>query len=287
MTGQHVIPARELARVTTGSNEQLQSAVEALIQGAVFDRSRFGSSLAEVIATYPDHAVVKAGEALFTVTLSGAGKGLKIEAVLPLAVKTVPSKQVVHDTMYSIVDALLTDQLVLAEDLATQLLPMLSEATELLAYAEVPGRVSAMMDHDSPWKDYFGSHKDEIVKTSGISAVPGEPKFAKLYDGSMTPMEAAEFDALVQAEFGEQTKEIDTLWATVTSLTDLLRLDASSTEKTALAEDMTRALTNTRDLLATVNSQVYDAAVIGRVSDVVASRLPSYKAFAAFLKVSI
>lgn len=283
--GQTVIPARELARVTYGSNEQLRSAVESLVRG--IERSRFGSSLVEVLATYSDHAVVRAGEALFTVAFTGKPSDLKVESVLPLGVKTVPSKHVVHDTMYSIVDALLTDQHAAAEELATQLLPMLSEATELLAYAEVPGRVLAMLEHESPWKDYFAANKDEVVKTSGITAVPGAPKFAKLYDNSMTPMEAAEFDALVQAEFGEQNQDIESLWTTVTSLTDVLRLDAAAKEKTALAEDLARDLTNTRDLLATVNSQVYDAAVLGRVSDVVAAKLPSYKAFATFLKVSI
>lgn len=283
--GQTVIPARELARVTYGSNEQLRSAVESLVRG--IERSRFGSSLVEVLATYSDRAVVRAGESLFTVAFTGKPSDLKVESVLPLVVKTVPSKHVVHDTMYSIVDALLTDQHAAAEELATQLLPMLSEATELLAYAEVPGRVLAMLEHESPWKDYFAANKDEVVKTSGITAVPGAPKFAKLYDNSMTPMEAAEFDALVQAEFGEQNQDIESLWTTVTSLTDVLRLDAAAKEKTALAEDLARDLTNTRDLLATVNSQVYDAAVLGRVSDVVAAKLPSYKAFATFLKVSI
>jgi len=285
MMGQTVIPARELARVTYGSNEQLRSAVESLVRG--IERSRFGSSLVEVLATYSDRAVVRAGESLFTVAFTGKPSDLKVESVLPLVVKTVPSKHVVHDTMYSIVDALLTDQHAAAEELATQLLPMLSEATELLAYAEVPGRVLAMLEHESPWKDYFAANKDEVVKTSGITAVPGAPKFAKLYDNSMTPMEAAEFDALVQAEFGEQNQDIESLWTTVTSLTDVLRLDAAAKEKTALAEDLARDLTNTRDLLATVNSQVYDAAVLGRVSDVVAAKLPSYKAFATFLKVSI
>jgi hypothetical protein len=261
--------------------DRVQADIKALVKGPVEE------TLLEVLATYPDRAVVRAFGTLFTIRLAGSGSALKVESIARLPVKTVPRKQFVHDTMYSIVDALLTDQHAAAEELATQLLPMLSEATELLAYAEVPGRVAAMMDHDSPWKDYFGANKDEVVKTSGISAVPGAPKFTKLYDNSMTPMEAAEFDALVQAEFGEQTKEVETLWTTVTSLTDVLRLDAAAKEKTALAEDLTRHLTNTRDLLATVNSQVYDAAVLGRVSDVVASKLPSYKAFAAFLKVSI
>ena len=279
-----VIPAPELARLFGGSQERLHETLDALV-------SQHGSSLTGVAArhklaaTFSHHVIVEVDQTFYKIPYTVDGIKCALGKAEPLFVKRVPRKQVVEETLYGVVDALLTGRVDVAAELSTQLMPCLGEAKELLAYADTATRVESLLSRDCPWKAVV---VENAVKAGAV--VPdGQTRFGKLYDGTLNPSEIAGFDELVRTEFGEQVTELDTLWQTVASLESVLKLmpDDKAASFTNLVEDYKRDLDEVRGVLKTVQHQVQDAAVLGRVSDGVAGVLPKHRALCSHLQLQI
>jgi len=274
-----MIPASERQRIMRGSHEQARQTLEALV---ALRSDLFGSdSKPNLVATFPAHVVVESNEKLFTVKYAVDDKGaFKLDTTaVPVFVERIAKKQHIESVMYGVVDALLTDQLDTAVDLAKQLVPRLGEAKELLAYADVPTRVTVLLDRPCPWKDVVAENTET-----------GTPRFGKLYDGSMRSDEISGYDELVRTEFGTQNDELEKLWVAVGSLEDVIKLmpDTNASAKFVnLVEDYRRDLAEVRDVLQDVEHQVKDTAVLGKVSDLLAASLPKYRALCSHVQLSI
>jgi hypothetical protein len=278
------IPVSERNRVTAGSRERAQQALEALVVLTGAERTGVAAKH-EIVATFSDHLIVEADQKLYKFPFFQTEGGFTLGAAEPVFVQRVSRKQMVEDTMYGVVDALLTDRVDEAAGLVRQLVPHLGEAKELLAYADAPKRVGALLDRDCKWKAVV---VENAVK-AGALVPEAVPHFGKLYDGSMKHSEIAGFDELVRSEFGEQVAELETLWQTVESLEAVLKL-MSGSEATAnvnLVEDYKHDLAEVRSALSDVGHQIQDAAILGRISDAVAAALPKHRALCSHLQLQI
>jgi len=279
-----VITVSERARLLGGSQESVRLVLEALVTRTGSERT--GVDAPHVLAaTFGDHVIVEAAQQFYKIPVFRDSLGYVLGKSEPLFVQRVSRKQVVEETLYGVVDALLTGSVDEAVVSAMQLMPCLGEAKELLAYADTAKRVESLLDRDCPWKAVV---VENAVKAGAV--VPdGAARFGKLYDGSLNPSEIAGFDELVRTEFGEQVAELDTLWHTVSSLESILKLlpDDKAAAYTNLVEDYKRDLHEVRDVLKTVQHQVQDAAVLGRVSDGVAGVLPKHRALCSHLQLQL
>lgn len=281
MSSLGIVSASELNRLTSGSYERQRHLIEVLL--AFNAEKLFGvkDKAIEILASYDTRVVVQTEGRIYSVAVEQGPRGLGLGKSEELYVKRVTTHQIAKDLAFGVVDALLTQQMDEAVSLSEQLLSVLPEAQELLAYEQVPDQVNGLLGRNASWKQSLSANgaKTEEVLT--------KPKFGKLYDGSMSRSDSSEFADLVKAELGEQTSELDNLWQEVSALADVLRLNDKPTIWIGLSEDFLADLGQVREVLSSVDSQVYDAPVVGRISDEVAMSLPLFKSFASLLKVSV
>jgi len=266
-----------------GSRETARITLEALVGLVGSDRTGVVAEHS-IIATFDTHVIVEADQKLYKIQYTVSPNAVfSLGKSEPVYVQRVPRQRVAEDFMYGAVDALLTDRLDDAVAYASQLVPYLGEAKELLSYRDVAKRVDTLLGRDCSWKN--------VVLESEQAVYRGTAHFGKLYDGSMNPSDIAGFDELVRTEFGEQVTELETIWQTVNSLESVLKLlpddKRSEASYTNLVEDYKSDLAEVRSMLNDVQHQVQDAAVLGRVSDAVAASMPKYRALCSYLQTAI
>ena len=298
------IPTEEIARLVAGSYE---AQIAGLTEAITSDRERlFGKGVqrVKVIATFKDRAVAMAEDGRFVnvrFEMSATGVPTLVEHEA-LAVRVIEEKDLpgfVHSQASKAVDACMSGDESRVQELIAGLLRV-APTRPAIAEDRIVESVRAELAEIRPWQKVYEQRLPRIqatLKGESLALLDQskiEPKYRKIYDGSMLPLKVEGFRGLVQSDLNYLKERVTALYhlvsVSLSSAKRALQTKDLSEEESAktfstLAEDL---LVDTKRLVHLVTegaAQVHGVAEQGRLYDAIVARLPQQETAGMFVRI--
>jgi hypothetical protein len=302
------IPAIELGRVTEGSYEQLISKLQEELSAS--SERLFGKKCSiELISTFPGYAIAMAEDGgsvrvKFEKTNDGYPKIVSHE---PYDLRNFVKDPTAYleETSRKIVDALFEGDSNKASALTMEMLPLVEEK-ETLVPSDLVDVVSARFDQICAWKKAYEENLSAIHATVGadlglVEQGRVEPKFRKLYDGSIPVEERTNYEELVNSDLISITERYEEVYKRINSVVHGMPKATIASERfsqfatssndneralAGFALDLEEDVKQIVKVLREVRSATSDVSSCGNIHDIAARALYRYDIAARYIEIA-